>query len=230
MELAQLINYNEGRELFRSRAMTIFRPTFSLSLLYTHTRYVSPQCPSYYPPKPLASPLTLTSIKYRSTANPSYSRRLHLNNFTMVFPTVLICSVAQRFPKNNHRLTASPRVYQAASNSQGIQTLLEAEKEAAKIVQKAKQFRTERLKAARTEAAKEIDTLKAQKNAEYQAFDTEHSGEADQLVAKVSQETEAKLIEVQTAFAQNKEIVIAKLLETMTNVQPAVHVNAKARS
>ncbi|RUS30444.1 H+-ATPase G subunit-domain-containing protein [Jimgerdemannia flammicorona] len=164
-------NYNEGRELFRSRAMTIFRPTFSLSLLYTHTHDLPPILPTL------------------------------LNNFTM-----------------------------AASNSQGIQTLLEAEKEAAKIVQKAKQFRTERLKAARTEAAKEIDTLKAQKNAEYQAFDTEHSGEADQLVAKVSQETEAKLIEVQTAFAQNKEIVIAKLLETMTNVQPAVHVNAKARS
>jgi len=115
----------------------------------------------------------------------------------------------------------------AASNSQGIQTLLEAEKEAAKIVQKAKQYRAQRLKDARTDAARDIETLKAQKNSEYQAFDTEHSGESDQISAKVTDETEAKLSELQVVFMDNKEKVIAKLLKTLVNVQPTAHINAK---
>lgn len=64
----------------------------------------------------------------------------------------------------------------SASNSQGIQTLLEAEKESSKIVQKARQCnflflirtdRVQRLKDARTEAAKEIEQLKEQKKSEF---------------------------------------------------------------
>ncbi|KAG1632226.1 hypothetical protein G6F45_004261 [Rhizopus arrhizus] len=58
----------------------------------------------------------------------------------------------------------------SVSNSQGINTLLDAEREAAKIVQKAKQYRVQRAKDARLEAAKEIENIKAQKNAEYQSF------------------------------------------------------------
>jgi V-type H+-transporting ATPase subunit G len=41
-------------------------------------------------------------------------------------------------------------------SSQGISTLLEAEKEASKVVQKARQYRIQRLKDARTEALKVI--------------------------------------------------------------------------
>jgi len=58
-------------------------------------------------------------------------------------------------------------VKMAHQNSQGIQTLLDAEKEAAKIVQKARQYRVQRLKDARTEAAKEIEELKAQKKCRF---------------------------------------------------------------
>jgi V-type H+-transporting ATPase subunit G len=39
-------------------------------------------------------------------------------------------------------------------STQGISTLLDAEKEASKIVQKARQYRIQRLKDARTEALK----------------------------------------------------------------------------
>ncbi|EJT45598.1 hypothetical protein A1Q1_05935 [Trichosporon asahii var. asahii CBS 2479] len=62
-----------------------------------------------------------------------------------------------------------------AANSQGIQTLLEAEKEAAKVVQKARQYRVQKLKDARSEAAKEIEQYKAQKEADFKKFESDGS-------------------------------------------------------
>lgn len=77
-----------------------------------------------------------------------------------------------------------------ASQSQSIQTLLEAEKEAQKVVQQARQCmdgsplvihhsehssgcadRTQRLKDARSEATKEIEAYKAQKEHEFKAYE-----------------------------------------------------------
>jgi V-type H+-transporting ATPase subunit G len=57
------------------------------------------------------------------------------------------------------------------SNTPGIQTLLEAEKEASKIVEKAKLYRTQRLKDARVEAQMEIDKLKQQKQQEFKEYE-----------------------------------------------------------
>ena len=77
-----------------------------------------------------------------------------------------------------------------ASQSQSIQTLLEAEKDAQKVVQEARQCmaldpswsihsehlsgcadRTQRLKDARSEATKEIEAYKAQKEQEFKAYE-----------------------------------------------------------
>jgi len=115
----------------------------------------------------------------------------------------------------------------AHQNSTGIQTLLEAEKEAAKIVQKARQYRVQRLKDARTDAAKEIEELKAQKNTEFRKFETEHAGTSDQSFAKLAAETDAKLATIQIAFEESKNLVIEKLLTTVTAVEPKVHINVK---
>ncbi|ORY93972.1 G subunit of V-type ATPase [Syncephalastrum racemosum] len=115
----------------------------------------------------------------------------------------------------------------AASSSQGINTLLEAEREAAKIVQKAKQYRVQRLKDARSEAAKEIEELKAQKNAEYQNFVAQHSGTSDQSLSQVDQETDAKVSEIQASYEENKAKALEKMLEAITNVQAEPHINAR---
>jgi V-type H+-transporting ATPase subunit G len=53
----------------------------------------------------------------------------------------------------------------------GIQTLLEAEKEASKIVQKAKLYRTQRLKDARLDAQQEIEKMKQKKQEEFKAYE-----------------------------------------------------------
>ncbi|CAG8571368.1 13512_t:CDS:2 [Funneliformis caledonium] len=114
-------------------------------------------------------------------------------------------------------------------NSQGIQTLLEAEKNAARIVQKARAYRVQRLKDARTEAAREIEELKEQKNLEFQDFEAEHVGSSDQSSVKVASETEEKLKAVQKAFNESKDSVIDKLLSAVTNVEPKVHINVTVR-
>ncbi|CAG8575751.1 6759_t:CDS:2 [Dentiscutata erythropus] len=116
----------------------------------------------------------------------------------------------------------------AAQSSQGITTLLEAEKEAAKIVQKARNYRVQRLKEARTEAIKEIEALKARKNAEFQAFEAEHAGSSDQSVALVEAETESKLVSIKEAFENKKSGVMENLLSAVTNVQPKIHKNLRA--
>ncbi|CAG8571829.1 8338_t:CDS:2 [Racocetra fulgida] len=103
---------------------------------------------------------------------------------------------------------------EAAQSSQGIQTLLEAEKEAARIVQGARNYRVQRLKEARTEAIKEIEELKARKNAEFQAFEAEHSGSSDQSFALVEAETESKLVAIKEAFENKKLDVMDKLFHT----------------
>ncbi|RMZ12876.1 hypothetical protein D0864_00582 [Hortaea werneckii] len=61
----------------------------------------------------------------------------------------------------------------AAQNSAGIQTLLDAEREAQKIVQKAREYRTKRVKDARSEAQKEIEDYRKQKDDEFQKFEKE---------------------------------------------------------
>ncbi|RHZ89311.1 hypothetical protein Glove_16g169 [Diversispora epigaea] len=113
----------------------------------------------------------------------------------------------------------------AAQSSQGIQTLLEAEKEASKIVAKARNFRVQRLKEARTEAAKEIEILKAQKKEEFESFEAEHKGSQD--LDKVKAETEAMIVSINEAFTEKKSKVADRLLSIVTNVQPTIHKNFK---
>ncbi|KAJ3049004.1 H(+)-transporting V1 sector ATPase subunit G [Rhizophlyctis rosea] len=113
-----------------------------------------------------------------------------------------------------------------AASNQGIQTLLEAEKESSKIVTKARQYRIQRLKDARTEAAKEVEALKGEKNKEFAGFEKQFSGNSDDTFAKVNEETEERLVEVRQAYEKNKDLVIERLLAGITNVAPKPHPNA----
>jgi len=73
-----------------------------------------------------------------------------------------------------------------AQKSQGIQTLLEAEKEASKIVEQARSCtcvrlttdRSQKLKEAQSEAEKEIADIQAQKQKELEEFKKKVGGNA----------------------------------------------------
>ncbi|KAG8220932.1 H+-ATPase G subunit-domain-containing protein [Butyriboletus roseoflavus] len=115
----------------------------------------------------------------------------------------------------------------AAQHSQGIQTLLEAEKEAAKIVQQARQYRVQRLKDARSEASKEIDEYRQAKESEFKAFEASHAGNTTSAQAAVDRETEFKLQATTDAFDTSKDAVIKKLLDRVVLVKPELHRNLK---
>ncbi|KAL0078281.1 G subunit of V-type ATPase [Phycomyces blakesleeanus] len=115
----------------------------------------------------------------------------------------------------------------AASSSQGINTLLDAEREAAKIVQKAKQYRVQCLKDARSQATKEIEELKTQKAAEYQAFVAQHSGQSDETLNQVNAETDAKITELQALYEEHKSDAVEKLLKAIVTVQAVPHQNIR---
>lgn len=57
----------------------------------------------------------------------------------------------------------------------------------------------------------------------------QHAGASDASLSVVNQETDAKIAEIQNAFAQNKDKAVEKMLDAIINVQAKPHVNARAQ-
>lgn len=115
----------------------------------------------------------------------------------------------------------------SSQQSQGIQTLLEAEKEAAKIVQEARQYRLQKLKDARTEAELEIEQYKEAKEQEFKAFECSHTGNISSSRSAIDQETDAKLDALTQSFNRTQDEVVKKLLDRVILVNPELHRNMK---
>ncbi|KAI9620839.1 hypothetical protein H4Q26_013509 [Puccinia striiformis f. sp. tritici PST-130] len=92
----------------------------------------------------------------------------------------------------------------SAQQSQGIQALLDAEKEAARIVEKAREYRSQKLKDARGEAAKEIESLKSKREEEFKEFEQQHSGNTDSQQKVLEEETKQKIELIKSEFNQIK--------------------------
>ncbi|WWC63750.1 V-type ATPase, G subunit [Kwoniella dejecticola CBS 10117] len=114
-----------------------------------------------------------------------------------------------------------------AANSQGIQTLLEAEKEAAKVVQKARQYRVQKLKDARSEAAKEIEAYRAQKEEEFKKFEKDHTNQTSSSQSSIDSSTTTQLSDLDKAVEKNKGDVIKKIVERVLQSDPKLHQNLK---
>ncbi|KAJ4322627.1 hypothetical protein N0V94_002280 [Neodidymelliopsis sp. IMI 364377] len=105
----------------------------------------------------------------------------------------------------------------SAQNSAGIQTLLDAEREAQKIVQ---QDRTKRVKDARSEAQKEIEDYKKEKEAEYQKFEKEHSSGNKKAEDDAKKDTDSKVKEVEDLGNKSGSKVVEQLINAVTNADP----------
>jgi len=112
-----------------------------------------------------------------------------------------------------------------SQNSQGIQTLLEAEKEAAKVVQEARQYRSQKLKDARAQADKEIEKYRLAKDQEFKKYEAEHAGQTQVSQSAVDKETDAALVKVMSSFQANKEKVVDKLMDRVVLIKPELHRN-----
>ncbi|KAF2628893.1 V-type ATPase [Macroventuria anomochaeta] len=108
----------------------------------------------------------------------------------------------------------------SAQNSAGIQTLLDAEREAQKIVQQAREYRTKRVKDARSEAQKEIEEYKKEKETEYQKFEKEHSSGNKKAEDDARKDTDAKVKEVEDLGSKSGSKVVEQLINAVTNADP----------
>ncbi|WFD28367.1 triacylglycerol lipase [Malassezia nana] len=112
-----------------------------------------------------------------------------------------------------------------AQKSQGIQTLLDAEKEASKIVEQARSYRTQKLKEAQTEAEKEIAEIKAQKQKELDEFQKKYEGSQSSTQDQIDRDTKERLQDIQQAFDKKRGELVQKLLERVGKVDPQPHRN-----
>ncbi|QDS70951.1 hypothetical protein FKW77_007062 [Venturia effusa] len=108
----------------------------------------------------------------------------------------------------------------SAQNSAGIQTLLDAEREAQKIVQKAREYRTKRVKEARAEAQKEIEEYRKQKEEEFKAFEKEHSSGNKKMEEDANKDTEKKIAEIKGTGKEKGKKVVDDLLQAVMDVKP----------
>ncbi|KAL2753967.1 hypothetical protein ACRALDRAFT_1062945, partial [Sodiomyces alcalophilus JCM 7366] len=108
----------------------------------------------------------------------------------------------------------------SAQNSAGIQTLLDAEREASKIVQKAREFRTKRVREARDEAKKEIEDYRKAKEEEFRKFEAQHSAGNKQAEDEANKEAEIRIKEIRAAGEKSQEKVTNDLLKAVFDVKP----------
>ncbi|KAI1866747.1 uncharacterized protein JN550_007600 [Neoarthrinium moseri] len=108
----------------------------------------------------------------------------------------------------------------SAQNSQGIQTLLDAERDASKIVQKAREYRTKRVREARDEAKKEIEAYRQQKEDEFKKFESEHAAGNKTAEDEANKEADAKIAEIKGAGKKGQDKVVAELLKAVFEIKP----------
>ncbi|XP_054425041.1 V-type proton ATPase subunit G 2 isoform X1 [Pteronotus mesoamericanus] len=124
-----------------------------------------------------------------------------------------------------------------ASQSQGIQQLLQAEKRAAEKVADARKRKARRLKQAKEEAQMEVEQYRREREQEFQSRQQAVSlrrvgkapwgamGSQGNLSAEVEQATRRQVQGMQSSQQKNRERVLAQLLGMVCDVRPQVHSN-----
>jgi len=110
----------------------------------------------------------------------------------------------------------------SAQNSAGIQTLLDAEKEAQKIVQKAREYRTKRVKDAKSEAQKEIEEYRKKKEDEFKKFESEQSRGNKKAEDDAGRDADSKVKEIEEAGKKSGSKVVDDLIKAVTSPHPEV--------
>ncbi|KAG1957347.1 V-type proton ATPase subunit G 1 [Rhinichthys klamathensis goyatoka] len=112
-----------------------------------------------------------------------------------------------------------------ASQSQGIQQLLQAEKRAAEKVAEARKRKNRRLKQAKEEAQAEIEQYRLQREKEFKTKEAAALGSHGNSAVEVDKETIDKMKHIQGSFQQNKEAVVGNLLKMVCDIKPEIHAN-----
>lgn len=114
---------------------------------------------------------------------------------------------------------------QSAQSSQGIQSLLQTEKGAQEIVSKARQYRTQKLKAAKLDAKAEIDAYKEQKAAELTKFEEEFAGSNKKAEEEADKDVQVELDSIKKIAASKKSGVVKLLVDAVASPAPKLPEN-----
>jgi len=114
-----------------------------------------------------------------------------------------------------------------ASQTQGIQQLLSAEKKAAEKINEARKRKAKRLKQAKEEAQAEVDKYRSERENQFREYERKHLGTKEDIAARIEKETVAQLEQMQRNIQMNKDKVIKDLLATVCEIIPEVHQNLR---
>jgi len=112
-----------------------------------------------------------------------------------------------------------------ATQTQGIQQLLAAEKKAADKVADARKRKARRLKQAKEEAQAEIEKFRDDKEKAFKEYENQHLGSRDNIAAKIDIETRKRVEAMNQRVDVNREQVIQNLLNMVNTVEPKLHRN-----
>jgi len=112
-----------------------------------------------------------------------------------------------------------------ASQSEGIQRLLEAEGEAKKLLDQARRQKAIKLKQAKEEAKVEIAKFTKERESEFKAKEADILGGKEEYLQKINFETEQKLAEMNNRVQQKEQLVINDLVAQVANIVPQLPQN-----
>lgn len=115
-----------------------------------------------------------------------------------------------------------------ASQTQGIQQLLAAEKKAAEKVNDARKRRARRLKQAKEEALAEIERFKNERELQFKEYEAKHMGSRDDVALRIDAETKIRLDQMARDVNSKKDKVIEDLLKiVICDIKPELHKNLR---
>ncbi|PZC79332.1 V-type proton ATPase subunit G [Helicoverpa armigera] len=112
-----------------------------------------------------------------------------------------------------------------ASQTQGIQQLLAAEKRAAEKVSEARKRKAKRLKQAKEEAQDEVEKYRQERERQFKEFEAKHMGTREGVAAKIEAETKIKIEEMNKMVKTQQEAVIKDVLNLVYDIKPELHTN-----
>ncbi|XP_072948223.1 V-type proton ATPase subunit G [Epargyreus clarus] len=112
-----------------------------------------------------------------------------------------------------------------ASQTQGIQQLLAAEKRAAEKVSEARKRKAKRLKQAKEEAQDEVEKYRQERERQFKEFEAKHMGTREGVAAKIDAETRVKIDEMNKMVQAQQEAVIKDILNLVYDIKPELHIN-----
>ncbi|XP_044736346.1 V-type proton ATPase subunit G [Chrysoperla carnea] len=116
-----------------------------------------------------------------------------------------------------------------ASQTQGIQQLLAAEKRAAEKVAEARKRKAKRLKQAKEEAQEEIEKYRAERERQFKEFEAKHMGSREDVAQRINLEARGRIDEINKKVDANKEKIINDILTIVNDIKPELHQNYRVQ-